>query len=146
MASVHGGGCADYGVQLFWAGYCAPAGIGQPASAPSQASPAGPPWLESPRARARRRRGIWSLPAIFTRPRRVPGLTFKNGVPAATAPEALTRCGTGCSPLCRNVVLFDAVTLAGGWDRMKEEAGAPLPVGDLSEMEKEGNPWDEVLR
>jgi hypothetical protein len=48
--------------------------------------------------------------------------------------------------LRKNVVLFDAVTLAGDWDRMKEEAGASLPVGDVSEMEKECNPWDEVLR
>ena len=48
--------------------------------------------------------------------------------------------------LRKNVVLFDAVTLAGDWDRMKEEAEALLLAGDVSETEKESNPWDEVLR
>ena len=46
----------------------------------------------------------------------------------------------------KNVVLFDALTLASDWDRMKDEADASIP-GDISVMEAEEiNPWDEVLR
>ena len=48
--------------------------------------------------------------------------------------------------LRKNVVLFDAVTLAGDWDRMKEEAEASLSVGDVGVTEEGFNPWDEVLR
>jgi hypothetical protein len=46
----------------------------------------------------------------------------------------------------KNVVLFDALTLASDWDRMKDEADASIP-GSMSETEEEKiNPWDEVLR
>jgi hypothetical protein len=46
----------------------------------------------------------------------------------------------------KNVVLFDALTLASDWDRMKDEAAASIP-GSMSEAEvEEINPWDEVLR
>ena len=46
----------------------------------------------------------------------------------------------------RNVVLFDAMTLAGDWDRIKEEADASISMLG-SEIPVEGtNPWDEVLR
>jgi len=48
--------------------------------------------------------------------------------------------------LRKNVVLFDAVTLAGDWDRMKEELEASVPAADLSEAEEGPNPWDGVLR
>ncbi len=46
----------------------------------------------------------------------------------------------------KNVVLFDAVTLAADWDRMKAEAEFLVPVLDVSEAEEGGNPWDAVLR
>ena len=46
----------------------------------------------------------------------------------------------------KNVVLFDAVTLASDWDRMKEEADAVTPVIALGEIEEVPNPWDDVLR
>jgi HEPN domain-containing protein len=49
--------------------------------------------------------------------------------------------------LRKNVVLFDAVTLASDWDRMKEEAEASSISGAVMEVEEEGpNPWDNVLR
>ena len=46
----------------------------------------------------------------------------------------------------KNVVLFDAVTLASDWDRMKEEADALIPAIEQGETEEACNPWDEVLR
>jgi hypothetical protein len=45
----------------------------------------------------------------------------------------------------KNVVLFDAVTLAADWDRMKAEAEFPL-AAELSEAGEGTNPWDAVLR
>ena len=48
--------------------------------------------------------------------------------------------------LRKNVVLFDAVTLAADWDRMKDEAGILLPPLDKGEAEEGLNPWDEALR
>jgi hypothetical protein len=50
------------------------------------------------------------------------------------------RCG-------RTIVLFDAANLAADWDRMKEEAeGLFRATEDVACGEKEGNPWDAVLR
>jgi len=48
--------------------------------------------------------------------------------------------------LRKNVVLFDALTLASDWDRMKEEAEVSSPALALTETEEERNPWDDVLR
>lgn len=48
--------------------------------------------------------------------------------------------------LRKNVVLFDAVTLAADWDRMKEEAEASILVSDGIETDEGPNPWDEALR
>jgi MerR HTH family regulatory protein len=48
--------------------------------------------------------------------------------------------------LRKNVVLFDAVTLAADWDRMKEHAEGTLPVIAADEPGEESNPWDEALR
>ena len=48
--------------------------------------------------------------------------------------------------LRKNVVLFDAVTLASDWDRMKDEADASTSIVAAGEMEEGSNPWDEVLR
>ena len=48
--------------------------------------------------------------------------------------------------LRKNVVLFDALTLASDWDRMKEEAEVAMPVLLRTEIEEERNPWDDVLR
>ena len=47
--------------------------------------------------------------------------------------------------LRKNVVLFDAVTLAADWDRMKEEAEASILVSDVTETDEGQNPWDRVL-
>ena len=47
--------------------------------------------------------------------------------------------------LRKNVVLFDAVTLAADWDRMKEEAEASILVSNGIETDEGPNPWDEVL-
>jgi hypothetical protein len=47
--------------------------------------------------------------------------------------------------LRKNVVLFDALTLASDWDRMKEEADGFVSRGELSESQ-EANPWDDILR
>lgn len=52
--------------------------------------------------------------------------------------------------LRKNIVLFDAVTLASDWDRMKEEAEIGLVVlaaaGHTAiEPEQERNPWDDIL-
>ena len=47
--------------------------------------------------------------------------------------------------LRKNVVLFDAVTLAADWDRMKEEAEAMILASGRSETDEGPNPWDEVL-
>jgi hypothetical protein len=47
----------------------------------------------------------------------------------------------------KNVVLFDAQTLAADWDRMKDEANALIPVnGNGPETDEEPNPWDDILR
>jgi len=47
----------------------------------------------------------------------------------------------------KNVVLFDAVTLASDWDRMKDEAETHSISSPLTEIEEQGeNPWDNVLR
>lgn len=47
----------------------------------------------------------------------------------------------------KNVVLFDAVTLASDWDRMKEEAETYTSKTSFVEIEEQGeNPWDNVLR
>jgi hypothetical protein len=48
----------------------------------------------------------------------------------------------------KNVVLFDAQTLAADWDRMKDEANAILPAkgGGGPETDEEPNPWDDILR
>jgi hypothetical protein len=48
--------------------------------------------------------------------------------------------------LRKNVVLFDALTLASDWDRMKEEAEPAIPALVPMEIEEERNPWDDVLR
>ena len=48
--------------------------------------------------------------------------------------------------LRKNVVLFDALTLASDWDRMKDEAEAAIPTNGTAEANEECNPWDEVLR
>ena len=48
--------------------------------------------------------------------------------------------------LRKNVVLFDAVTLAADWDRMKAEVEFPITAIDVSEAEQGSNPWDGVLR
>jgi len=48
--------------------------------------------------------------------------------------------------LRKNVVLFDALTLASDWDRMKDEAEAAIPTNGTAEPNEECNPWDEVLR
>jgi hypothetical protein len=48
--------------------------------------------------------------------------------------------------LRKNVVLFDALTLANDWDRMKDEAQAAVPESLNVEPEEESNPWDEALR
>jgi hypothetical protein len=45
----------------------------------------------------------------------------------------------------KNVVLFDAATLASDWDRMKEEVGASISGNSASETDKGANPWDGVL-
>ena len=45
----------------------------------------------------------------------------------------------------KNVVLFDAVTLAADWDRMKEEAEAMILNSGRSETDEGLNPWDSVL-
>ena len=47
--------------------------------------------------------------------------------------------------LRKNVVLFDAVTLAADWDRMKEEAEASILVSNGIETDEGPNPWDRVL-
>ena len=47
--------------------------------------------------------------------------------------------------LRKNVVLFDAVTLAADWDRMKEEAESMILANGVSETDEGPNPWDEVL-
>ena len=47
--------------------------------------------------------------------------------------------------LRKNVVLFDAVTLAADWDRMKEEAAASILMSDVTETDERPNPWDRVL-
>ena len=46
----------------------------------------------------------------------------------------------------KNVVLFDAVTLASDWDRMKDEAEALIPALGQGEPDEAPNPWDDVLR
>ena len=48
--------------------------------------------------------------------------------------------------LRKNVVLFDALTLASDWDRMKEEAVSFIPAAASMETEEGHNPWDDVLR
>jgi hypothetical protein len=48
--------------------------------------------------------------------------------------------------LRKNVVLFDALTLANDWDRMKDEAQATVPESITVEPEEGSNPWDEALR
>jgi MerR HTH family regulatory protein len=48
--------------------------------------------------------------------------------------------------LRKNVVLFDAVTLAADWDRMKKHAQAELPVIAADELGEGANAWDEALR
>ncbi|WP_127077117.1 helix-turn-helix transcriptional regulator [Rhodomicrobium lacus] len=45
--------------------------------------------------------------------------------------------------LRKNVVLFDAATLATDWDRMKEEAEGSFTSNPAPEIER--NPWDEAL-
>jgi MerR HTH family regulatory protein len=45
----------------------------------------------------------------------------------------------------KNVVLFDAITLAADWDRMKAETELPIEAMEASEAEQGTNPWDEVL-
>ncbi|KAI95778.1 hypothetical protein T281_03760 [Rhodomicrobium udaipurense JA643] len=45
--------------------------------------------------------------------------------------------------LRKNVVLFDAATLATDWDRMKEEAEGSFTLNPAPEIER--NPWDEAL-
>ena len=48
--------------------------------------------------------------------------------------------------LRKNVVLFDALTLASDWDRMKEEAETMVSALAPAEIQEERNPWDDVLR
>jgi len=48
--------------------------------------------------------------------------------------------------LRKNVVLFDAVTLAADWDRMKAASELPVAAMNASEAEQGTNAWDEVLR
>ncbi len=45
----------------------------------------------------------------------------------------------------KNVVLFDTVTLAADWDRMKVEAEVSVPPMAMNEAGQGTNPWDEVL-
>ncbi len=47
--------------------------------------------------------------------------------------------------LRKNVVLFDAVTLAADWDCMKAEAEVSAPPLAMNEAGQGTNPWDEVL-
>jgi hypothetical protein len=46
----------------------------------------------------------------------------------------------------KNIVLFDAATLAGDWDRMKEEANALMPAIAPGEIDEPPNLWDDILR
>ena len=46
----------------------------------------------------------------------------------------------------KNVVLFDATTLAADWDRMKDEADALVPANGAHKTDEEPNPWDDILR
>jgi hypothetical protein len=48
--------------------------------------------------------------------------------------------------LRKNLVLFDAVTLAADWDLMKAEAEFPFQATDATEAKEGANPWDAVLR
>ena len=48
--------------------------------------------------------------------------------------------------LRKNVVLFDAVTLAADWDRMKAEAELSVAALNAIGVEEGPNPWDGVLR
>jgi MerR HTH family regulatory protein len=48
--------------------------------------------------------------------------------------------------LRKNVVLFDAVTLAADWDRMKAETEIPFHLIGADEPREEPNPWDKALR
>jgi DNA-binding transcriptional MerR regulator len=45
----------------------------------------------------------------------------------------------------KNVVLFDAQTLAADWDRIKDEADAAFPANGASDAKEEPNPWDDIL-
>ncbi len=46
--------------------------------------------------------------------------------------------------LRKNVVLFDALTLASDWDRMKEEAETS-PLAVVGERSDESNPCDDLI-
>lgn len=46
----------------------------------------------------------------------------------------------------KNVVLFDAVTLANDWDRMKDEAEIGLAPESSESKPADANPWDDLLR
>jgi hypothetical protein len=46
----------------------------------------------------------------------------------------------------KNVVLFDAATLAGDWDRMKDEANALMLAIAPGEIDEPPNLWDDILR
>jgi len=45
----------------------------------------------------------------------------------------------------KNVVLFDAVTLAADWDRMKAEAGLPVPAMEMNEEGQDSPPFSKGL-
>jgi len=46
----------------------------------------------------------------------------------------------------KNVVLFDAYTLASDWDRIKEQAEQGyVPAGPDRQAEASTNPWDDVF-
>ena len=45
----------------------------------------------------------------------------------------------------KNVVLFDTVTLANDWDRMKDEAEIGLVTPPNATEPVDANPWDDLL-
>lgn len=50
--------------------------------------------------------------------------------------------------LRKNVVLYDAMTLATDWDRLKGDAEIDLPLVEAKQAddEEKTNPWDDLLR
>ena len=52
--------------------------------------------------------------------------------------------GAQALPSSQNVVLFDALTLASDWGRMKEEAETAIPALTAIEPEEGRNPRDGI--